>query len=60
MPQFLALLQTRHDQIDEIILDMLESFTEFTAFKKLMLEHRAYLANEDNLQSLSIKSKGIS
>lgn len=60
MKRFLALLQNRTDQIDELILDMLESFTEFTAFKGLMLEHKAYLLNEGNVQSLSIKSSRLS
>ena len=59
MPKFLKLLETRTDHIDELILDILESFTEFSAFKKLMLEQKMYLKNEDNLKNLSIKSNRL-
>ena len=60
MPKFLNLLQKRTDQIDENILDMLESFTEFEAFKQLMLDYKSYLSNEDNLKGLTIKSNRLS
>lgn len=60
MARFQQLLESRTDQIDELILDMIESFTEFTTFKKLMLEHKAFLLNVGDLQSLAIKSKGLS
>ena len=60
MPKFLNLLQKRTDQIDENILDMLESFTEFEAFKQLMLDYKNYLSNEDNLKGLTIKSNRLS
>jgi hypothetical protein len=60
MGKFLGLLEHRHDQIDEYIFDILESFTEFSTFKQLMLEHKSYIQNEDSLKSLTIKSNRLS
>lgn len=40
MPRFAALLESRTEQIDEQILDMIESFSEFESFKKIMVEYR--------------------
>ena len=60
MPKFLSLSQNRSDQIDENILDMLSSFTDFEIFKQLMLDYKSYLLNEENLKSLTVKSNRLS
>lgn len=57
MGRFATLLKTRTDQIDDRILDMIDSFTDFDTFKKLMLDYRKYILNEDDRQGLVIKSK---
>lgn len=36
---------------------MIDSFTDFDTFKKLMLDYRKYILNEDDRQGLVIKSK---
>ena len=60
MPKFLSLLQNRSNQIDENILDMLSSFTDFEIFKQLMLDYKSYLLNEENLKGLTVKSNRLS
>ena len=60
MPKFLSLSQNRSDQIDENILDMLSSFTDFDIFKQLMLDYKSYLLNEENLKGLTVKSNRLS
>ena len=60
MPKFLSLSQNRSDQIDENILDMLSSFTDFEIFKQLMLDYKSYLLNEENLKGLTVKSNRLS
>ena len=59
MGRFSELLQSRTHQIDEQILDMLESFTEFEAFKKVMVEFKGFLAQEETMRQLTIKSNKI-
>jgi hypothetical protein len=59
MAKFVGLLEQRTDQIDEQILDMIESFTEFESFKKVMLEYRYYIMNEEVLKDLAVKSNRI-
>ena len=41
MGEFSSLLQGREDQIDEELLDLLTSFTDFNIFKEIMLSHKA-------------------
>ena len=60
MPKFLSLSQNRSDQIDENILEMLSSFTDFEIFKQLMLDYKSYLLNEENLKGLTVKSNRLS
>lgn len=38
--RFNKLLEARHEQIDDQLLDMLLSFDDFDQFKKLMLDYR--------------------
>ena len=42
MERFIALLETRKDQIEETILDLLLSFSDFESFKEMMLFARAH------------------
>lgn len=58
MERFLGLLQARPDQLDEQILDTLESFTDFQVFKQLMLEYKSYLSSEA-MQGLAVKSSRL-
>lgn len=55
MQTFESLLSTRKDQIDEDLLEMLHSFTDFCAFKTLMLEHKQFYSREEIFKELSIK-----
>eukprot|EP01017_Pseudomicrothorax_dubius_P014501 TRINITY_DN1690_c0_g1_i10.p1 TRINITY_DN1690_c0_g1~~TRINITY_DN1690_c0_g1_i10.p1 ORF type:complete len:237 (-),score=87.51 TRINITY_DN1690_c0_g1_i10:1166-1876(-) len=43
MSKFFKLLEPRSDQIDDQLLDMLISFTDYQLFKELMLEHKKQL-----------------
>lgn len=40
MKTFLLLLETRMTQIDEQLLDLLQSFGDFLSFKELMLDYK--------------------
>jgi len=42
MERFIALLRERKDQIDEPLMDLLLSFSEFESFKEMMLFARAH------------------
>jgi hypothetical protein len=42
MQRFLQLLETRTEQIDEQLLDMLMSFSNFEQFKHLMTDYKSY------------------
>jgi hypothetical protein len=55
----LGLLTSRHGQIDEQLLDLVESFTDFLAFKSLMLDYKNYLENENQYKELSVRSNRI-
>lgn len=41
MPHFLALLTTRHEQLDPEMSNLLESMADFEEFKEVMVSHRA-------------------
>ncbi len=43
MDRFIGLLDTRKDQIEEQIYDLLLSFSDFESFKEMMLFARAHL-----------------
>lgn len=43
MPKFIALLQHKTDQIDEQIFEIIDSFSSFETFKRIMLENKLYL-----------------
>ena len=43
MERFISLLDTRKDQIEEQIYDLLLSFSDFESFKEMMLFARAHL-----------------
>ncbi len=60
MGRFVGLLESRTNQIDEQILDMVESFSDFLAFKRLMLVYKDYIQNEETFKDLAIKSNRIS
>lgn len=55
METFGSLLSTRKDQIDEDLLEMLNSFTDFCTFKALMLENKRFYTREETMKDLSIK-----
>ena len=59
MGRFVGLLESRTEQIDEQILDMVESFSEFESFKRVMLEYREFLRNEEQLRGLAIRSSRL-
>jgi hypothetical protein len=60
MAKFVRLLEERTNQIDEQILDMVESFSDFLAFKRIMLAYKDYIQNEETFKDLAIKSNRIS
>lgn len=43
MPKFIVLLEQRTDQIDEQIFEIIDSFSSFETFKRIMLENKLYL-----------------
>lgn len=59
MTRFVSLLEERTNQIDEQILDMVESFSDFLAFKRIILAYKEYIQNEENFKDLAIKSNRI-
>ena len=58
MKTFENLLSTRQDQIDEDLLEMVNSLTDFCTFKNLMMEHKLFYS-EGTLKGLSIKGEGF-
>ena len=54
MKTFLTLLEDRMDQIDEQLLDLLQSFSDFETFKELMLDYK----RDIDRKSGSIKKDG--
>ncbi len=42
MEIFLSLLQERTEQIDEQILEILQSFSDFETFKQIILDYKSY------------------
>jgi hypothetical protein len=40
LEEFFKLLKTRENEIDEQLLEMLISFTDFNIFKEIMLDHK--------------------
>ena len=60
MERFLALVETRKDQIDEQIMDLLMSFVDFESFKEMMLFSRAHLvATTPKLKSGKAAALGL-
>ena len=60
MEQFLEMVETRKDEIDEQIMDLLLSFVEFDSFKELMLFSRAHLvATTPKLKSKKASDLGL-
>ena len=59
MAKFAALLEQRTNQIDEQISEMIESFTDFQTFKRIMLEYKGYYQNEQQFKGLVLKSNRI-
>ncbi len=56
MKIFLQLLEPRAHIIDEQILDLLTSFTDFLAFKTLVLDFKKFYQEQERLRILTIKS----
>lgn len=56
MERFLQLLQSRTEQIDEQLLDMLMSFSNFEQFKHLMTDYKSYYEEEEKIKLLTIKT----
>lgn len=59
MARFLQLLDTRHEQIDEQLLDMLTSFAVFEQFKALMIDFKEHIEEEERIKVLTIKTTKI-
>ena len=60
METFLEQLQTRKDEIDEPLMDLLLSFSEFESFKEMMLFCRATLvATTPKLKSGKAAALGL-
>ncbi len=60
MEAFCNLLATRHGQIDEQLLEIVESFVDFQVFKNMMLAYKEYL-DKDKLgmyDGLMVKGMG--
>ena len=60
MERFQSLLETRTHQIDEQILDMLQSSTEFSEFKAMMIDAKQDIKQEEKFEALfTIKSSKV-
>ena len=55
MGTFATLLATRTDQIDENLLEMINSFTDFQIFKQIMLEYKVFTLDSHKFDGLCIK-----
>lgn len=55
MEIFAGLLTTRTEHIDEDLLEMINSFTDFEIFKQMMLEYKIYIQQSDKFDGLCIK-----
>jgi hypothetical protein len=61
MEEFMKQLENRKDEIDEQILDLLLSFSEFESFKEMMLFSRAHLvATTPKMKSGKAAALGLS
>ena len=60
MEKFIELLKDRKDQIDEPLMDLLLSFSEFESFKEMMLFARAhYVATTPKQKSGKAAALGL-
>lgn len=60
MAAFVAMLPERKDQIDEHIMDLLLSFSEFESFKEMMLFARAhFVATTPKIKSGKAAALGL-
>ena len=60
MERFITLLKDRKDQIDEVLMDLLLSFSEFESFKEMMLFARAhYVATTPKQKSGKAAALGL-
>ncbi len=60
MEKFLETVQQRKDEIDEQILDLLHSLSDFESFKEMMLFSRAHLvATTPKLKSSKASALGL-
>ena len=57
MKRFLELLANRKNEIDEQLLEMLYSFTEFQTFKDIMLTEKKRIELENKKREESVKKK---
>lgn len=46
MDKFCELLKSRHEQIDEELLEIIQSFIDFQVFKNMMVEYKEYVEKE--------------
>ena len=61
MEEFMAALEDRKDEIDEPLMDVLLSLTDFASFKELMLFARAHLvATTPKMKSGKAAALGLS
>ncbi len=61
MQEFMGQLPDRKDEIDEVIMDLLLSLTEFENFKEMMLFSRAHLvATTPKMKSGKAAALGLS
>lgn len=56
MGRFLQMLETRHEQIDDQLLDMLTSLSDFMEFKTIMVDFKNHYEEEERIQLLTIKT----
>jgi len=60
LERFLQMVETRKDEIDEQIMDLLLSFVDFESFKEMMLFNRAHLvATTPKLKSSKAAALGL-
>jgi hypothetical protein len=49
MGRFLSLLESRHEQIDDQLLDMLTSLSDFMEFKTLMVDFKNHIEEQERI-----------
>lgn len=59
MQKFISMLSSHSEQIDQEIMEILVSFSDFEVFKQLMLDYKAGMEEQERYRILTVKTNKI-